>query len=105
MTGRVMTCTYHCSSCGLCFHSLNAFDAHRVGDFGSDDPETGRRCLHPLDLDGRLVALGVGECRVYAEVKRGRTIWTHGGDLARMRRRVALGASDGRETDALGVAA
>ena len=40
-----MRCTYHCSSCGLHLHSLQAFDAHRVGSYAE-----GRRCEHSLDL-------------------------------------------------------
>lgn len=106
------TCTNHCGGCGQCFHSLNAFDAHRQGDFASDDPELGRRCVHPLDMGGRLVALTEdGECRVHDDgsgvrVKRGVTIWTVAGDLARMRARFASERPPGAESGiAAGVAA
>ena len=82
------TCTYHCSPCGRHFHSLEAFDLHHERD------HTGwPHCLDPLDLldrDGRarLAALTKnGECRVYAEVKRGVTIWTTAGSVERGRRR------------------
>ena len=79
---RTTTCTYHCSACGLHFHSLEGFDAHRAGDFTSIDPELERRCIHPLDMAGRLVPLIVGgECRLYddgsgAAFERDVTIWT-----------------------------
>jgi hypothetical protein len=78
----VKTCTYHCSKCGRHFHSLESFDAHRTGNYASDDPETGRRCLAPcevLDARGleRLVAITEeGECRLYAKTERNVTIWT-----------------------------
>jgi hypothetical protein len=71
-----LTCTNHCSQCGRHFHSLEAFDVHHEHD------ETGWPvCLDPLDLEdrdgrSRLIALGVGECRVYPEVERDVTIWT-----------------------------
>jgi hypothetical protein len=45
---RATTCTFHSSACGRHFHSLGAFDTHRIGDFGSNDPETRRRCQSPL---------------------------------------------------------
>jgi hypothetical protein len=86
---RTTTCTAHCSACGLHFHSLKAFDAHRVGEYRSNDPEEDRRCVHPLDMGGRLVPLIVGgECRVHDDgsgqlVKRDVTIWTDARDLAR----------------------
>ena len=74
---RAVTCTYHCSACGCHFHSLEAFDAQRLGDFATNDPETGRRCVHPFELDNRLAALAEnGECRTYADLKRGVTVWT-----------------------------
>lgn len=73
---KTTTCTYHCSACGCHFHSLEAFDAHRTGDFASDGP-LGRRCVHPLDMDGRLVSLtDAGECRVRGLAERGAVIWT-----------------------------
>jgi len=81
------SCTYHCAACGLHFHSLEAFDAHRVGDHASNDPETRRRCVHPLDLDGKLVLLSEdGICRIGGpDVQVGVNVWTHGGDMARLR--------------------
>ncbi len=102
---RRVTCTYHCSACGLHFHSLNAFDAHRTGDFGSTDPDLGRRCLYPFDLDGTLVALTQdGECRMHGvggRVNAGIRVWTHAGDLARFRRHLASERSDEAESKAL----
>jgi hypothetical protein len=96
MSPKTTTCTYHCSACGLHFHSLNAFDARRQGEYASNDPELGRHCVHPLDIEGQ--PLGVltedGVCKVYedaehpgsrAGVSTGVTIWTHAGDLARLR--------------------
>jgi hypothetical protein len=77
-----MTCTNHCSKCSRHFHSLEAFDAHRTGDYSSNDPEIGRRCLSPIevvDTDGnpRMVELSeLGECRMYHDVERPVTIWT-----------------------------
>jgi hypothetical protein len=72
------SCTYHCAACGLHFHSLEAFDAHRVGDHASNDPETRRRCVHPLDLDGKLVLLSEdGICRIGGpDVQVGVSVWT-----------------------------
>lgn len=81
---RTTTCTYHCSACGLHFHSLEAFDAHRGGGYRSNDADAGRRCEHPLDLDGRLVPLTVdGECGMHDDgsglgLSRRITIWTSG---------------------------
>jgi hypothetical protein len=88
----------------LHFHSLNAFDAHRKGDYASNDAEIGRHCEHPLDLNGVLAALtDQGECRMYddgsrSRIKAGITIWTHAGDLARFRRHLASERSDEAET-------
>jgi hypothetical protein len=92
---RTTTCTYHCSACGLHFHSLEAFDAHRVGDFASNDPELGRRCENPLDLDARLTLLTVaGECRIGSgvDVKREVTIWTTARQLGTRPWEAAYGA-------------
>ena len=73
------TCTYHCGACGRHFHSLEAFDLHRQGDYAEpmNTPE-GRHCVSPLDLDGRLVALTeAGECRMYEKTSdTGVTVWT-----------------------------
>lgn len=72
-----VTCTYHCSACGKHFHSLESFDCHREGDYGSSDPELGRHCAHPWDLDGRLVELTqAGICRAYEAAKAPVTVWT-----------------------------
>jgi hypothetical protein len=75
-----VTCTAHCSLCSTHFHSVQAFDRHRVGSFS--DPEDPRRCEHPLDLldkEGRMRLEAVtedGECRMYpSEIKREVTIW------------------------------
>jgi hypothetical protein len=81
---RATTCTYHCSACGAHFHALEGFDAHRQGDYASDDPEAGRRCVDPRDLDEKLSILTAeGECRVYERandpgvgIKRNVAIWT-----------------------------
>jgi hypothetical protein len=87
-----VTCTYHCGSCGTHFHSLNAFDAHRQGDHATNDPETGRHCVHPWDLldkKGNAVLVSLTEegiCRIYEE-KAGQTIWTIAKDLVRARER------------------
>jgi hypothetical protein len=99
MNARAITCTYHCSACGLHLHSVHAFDAHRIGDYASNDPEARRRCEHPWDMAGRLVPLsGAGECRVYDDgsgngVNHNVTVWADARDIGRMRRHVAAGAS------------
>jgi hypothetical protein len=55
---------------------------HWQGDHASNDPDIGRHCVHPWDLDGRLSVLTEdGECRMYDDgsgvgVKRGVTVWT-----------------------------
>jgi hypothetical protein len=91
VTERVTTCTHHCSPCGRHFHSLAAFDAHRIGDFASDDPETRRRCQSPLDaVDGngemRLVALTeAGLCAAYEPPEATVTVWTMRDRLDRAR--------------------
>ena len=58
---------------------------HRQGDYASSDPELGRRCLSPFDLDdGQLVVLSdAGECRMYDDgsktrIARAVTIWASG---------------------------
>jgi len=84
---RTVTCTAHCSKCRTCFHSLAAYDAHRVGKFSEPlDSEDGRRCVHPLDLlnaegEMRLVALTEkGRCSMYpSNVREPVTIWTMAG--------------------------
>jgi hypothetical protein len=73
-------CTSHCSPCGRHFHSVAAFDLHRVGKFA-----TGRHCASPNELvaeDGSpmLEALtDSGECRMYATVECNVTVWTLAG--------------------------
>jgi hypothetical protein len=104
MRRQTTTCTSHCSACRCHFHSLNAFDMHRQGSYASNDLETGRHCVHPLDLDGKLIALTEeGECRMHDDgsgrrVKAGITVWTHAGDLARLRGHLASGRLHGAET-------
>lgn len=78
MTRAATTCTNHCGACHRHFHSLEAFDRHRVHDDAGWP-----RCVSPLDLedrDGRprLEPLTEdGECRVYPNaVETGITIWT-----------------------------
>ena len=88
---RATTCTNHCGACGRHFHSLAAFDMHRVGDFSSNDPETRRRCESPLDLldqDGemRLVKITeTGVCRAYEPAEAPVEVWTVAGSLERAR--------------------
>jgi hypothetical protein len=88
----ILTCTNHCGTCHRHFHSLEAFDLHKEHD------ETGwPHCLDPIDLEDRdgkprLVELGRGECRMYAEVKRDVIIWTSARDLGGIQRR--FGSSD-----------
>ena len=74
-----VTCTYHCSPCSLHFHSLEAFDAHRVGSYAE-----GRHCEHPFDLLDKhgepiLVPLSEdGVCRLGCNTLRpltGITVW------------------------------
>jgi hypothetical protein len=92
---RSITCTYHCSGCGRHFHSLAAFDLHRVGDFASNDPETRRRCEAPIDLvdehgEMRLTSLTErGLCRSCEAAEAPVTVWTMKG--ARERARQAWG--------------
>jgi hypothetical protein len=85
----IITCTYHCSTCGQHFHSLAAFDRHRVGSLDASIPvgsEHGRRCLHPLDVqrangEAYFEPLTTsGECRMYDDgaqtnVEHGVTVW------------------------------
>lgn len=80
------TCTYCCGNCGRHFHSLTAFDAHRVGSHSAPrGSEERRRCLAPIEVvdkhgEARLVALTEhGECRMLADVKHDVTIWTMAG--------------------------
>lgn len=93
---RNVCCTNHCRACGgeggRHFHSVAAFDAHRVGDFTSNDPETRRRCISPLDVidkhgNPRLVALSAsGVCAVAsAQAQVGVTVWTMREGLERAR--------------------
>lgn len=74
-------CRYHCVPCNTHFHSLKAFDAHRQGDHGSNHPQTGRHCVHPLDLIDakgalRLEALTTsGVCDIRETLQAPVTIW------------------------------
>lgn len=52
-TAQRVHCTNHCASCGMHFHSLAAFDAHRMGNHASNDALLGRHCEHPLDRHGK----------------------------------------------------
>lgn len=78
-------CTNHCSVCNLHFRSVLAFDRHRIGDYASNDPETARRCAHPLDrVDRRGMAMfelvtSDGVCRIYPPEQTGVQIWTLAG--------------------------
>jgi hypothetical protein len=87
-------CTNHCASCGLHFHSVSAFDAHRVGSFS--DPEDPRRCEHPIDMvdkSGQLRCVELstdGVCAVYPLAEQqGVTIWTLRAGLEAARERWA----------------
>ena len=87
---RATTCTYHCGACGRHFHSLAAFDAHRIGDYASNDPEIGRHCVSPLDVhkDGVMVhdrLTETGVCRLGEAPETDCTIWTMRGSTERAR--------------------
>jgi hypothetical protein len=76
-TSRTVVCRFHCSPCGRHFGSLEAFDLHHEHD------KTGWPiCLSAIDLedrDGKVRLLEMtkhGECRAYAEVEQGVTVWT-----------------------------
>jgi hypothetical protein len=96
-------CTSHCSNCGLHFHSLEAFDAHRTGSHTE-----GRYCLHPYDLDGKLTPLTTtGDCRMYDPAQAGVTVWHNPTRAAQTRAHFAnerstgprhLSASEGKPT-------
>jgi hypothetical protein len=89
---NAVSCTSHCSACGSHFSSIEAFDAHRVGSFSADDPESARQCEHPLDANERtggerFVALSdAGACRAY-EARQGVIVWTLAASLRRARER------------------
>lgn len=91
-TVATQKCTNHCSACGAHFHSTDAFDRHRQGDFASDDPKLARRCVHPLakrDSRGRspFVVLTTGTCDLYPDdVRHGQLIWTLSSGLESARR-------------------
>jgi len=42
---RKTSCTHHCRSCDRHFSSLQAFDAHRVGEFEPESTIEGRHCI------------------------------------------------------------
>jgi hypothetical protein len=98
---RATTCTFHCSACGRHFHSLGAFDTHRIGDFGSNDPEIRRRCQSPFDLlnpkgEMRLVCLTEeGVCRAYEAAEAPVTVWTMRDSLERAREQWGASANGG----------
>jgi len=77
-----ITCRYHCPACHGHFSSVNAFDAHRVGDHA-----TGRYCDEPAD-DERFTALSErGVCRMHSVERVGVAVWTLAADLQRARQR------------------
>lgn len=41
---KQQNCVWHCVACNTCFHSVMAFDLHRVGEQGE------RRCASPDDV-------------------------------------------------------
>ena len=85
---RDTTCTYHCGACNHHFHSLAAFDLHRQGDYGSNDPELGRHCVDPLGVldergEMRLELLTErGVCRM-REPRDGVRVWTTAGSRSK----------------------
>ncbi len=92
MTAQRPHCTNHCSRCGLHFHSVEAFDAHREGDYASNDPELGRHCVHPLDKQGKdgrtpfITLTTVGVCAMYADNALSDVrIWSMGASVERAR--------------------
>lgn len=88
---NVVTCTNHCGSCSRHFSSVAAFDAHRVRDESGwpqcFDPEFDVECYDAMGVS-RFIALSIeGECRMYAEVERGVTVWALARDVLRARER------------------
>lgn len=48
-----------CSGCGVDFTSMQAFDAHRIGDFGQDQNTSTRRCQNLGEMAARRKKGGV----------------------------------------------
>jgi hypothetical protein len=75
----IVRCTNHCGACGRHFHSLRAFDKHRL-----TSTRTGkRRCMDPADrgdVDGHAlysVLTEDGLCKLsHGPAQHGVTIWT-----------------------------
>lgn len=51
---RRASCTHHCRSCDRHFSSLQAFDAHRRGEFKPESTIEGRHCVGLNFLDAKL---------------------------------------------------
>jgi hypothetical protein len=86
MSARTPRCRCHCRSCGQHFASLEAFDAHRVGDFARPNGHPdGRRCIAAEDADrfGREV----GICVVTGERHEGGSIFFLAGPRERVKQR------------------
>jgi hypothetical protein len=72
-------CAYHCGACHSHFASLEAFDAHRAGEYSGE-----RFCLD-CDAHPELVTKSeTGDCRMYAEPIVGcAVIWTSARSIGR----------------------
>ena len=42
-----------CTACGDLFNSTSVFDKHRVGAFETPDAPSQRRCLTPVEMEGK----------------------------------------------------
>lgn len=75
------TCRSCCPACSPHFASLEAFDAHRIGDHRPSDRDAGRRCEGPaglLDAAGAcrfVVASTADECRMRGDVVSPVPLW------------------------------
>lgn len=78
---RHTTCTFHCDACGVHFHSLESFDAHRQFDPEHPGDWDHRLCVHPLDDERhRWTQLtDAGVCDLARPTKIGVNVWTLGG--------------------------
>jgi hypothetical protein len=66
-----LRCSHHCRGCHSCFSSLEAFDAHRVGDHAE-----GRYCLDLDSCEAVVVKFGSGLCDLTGpEAMKGVVVW------------------------------